>query len=349
MKYLTIIILFLGHILQAQTIRTEDTIQFKSDNSKLGSAPPVFYYNQNLAAGLYGFRSKAATSSGNIFFGDWSGKYNTTGSNNTGSGINSFAALQSGNLNTCSGSASLTNLIDGNYGTAYGAQSGYSTVHGSGFVYIGFQAGYFETGSNKLYISNSWTPTPLIYGDFSNNTLTLGTHWNLKTDGSTSIPGGSTYQVNNVPINSMVRDSIRSNVAFGEHHLLVGGLQTITSPTILTTYNVTQYTATDVSKDVSSASNGGLQVTTSGMYLINYNVRILQGNLNSIGISVNGTRNLDSEIDVFGSFFTGFACGSKILYLNAADIVRMTVTTSSQTQVDISLKSAGLTISKLIN
>jgi hypothetical protein len=34
---------------------------------------------------------------------------------------------------------------------------------------LGYQAGYNETGSDKLYIDNSDTSQPLIYGDFSNN------------------------------------------------------------------------------------------------------------------------------------------------------------------------------------
>jgi hypothetical protein len=38
-------------------------------------------------------------------------------------------------------------------------------------VAIGNFAGYHETGSNKLYIANSTTTTPLIYGEFDNQLL----------------------------------------------------------------------------------------------------------------------------------------------------------------------------------
>jgi len=44
---------------------------------------------------------------------------------------------------------------------------------GNGCVMLGYFAGFNETGSNKLYIDNSSTTTPLIYGDFSTNTLTI--------------------------------------------------------------------------------------------------------------------------------------------------------------------------------
>jgi len=48
-------------------------------------------------------------------------------------------------------------------------------------LFLGYQAGFNETGSNKLYIANSDTGTPLIWGDFStaivgiNGTLGVGT------------------------------------------------------------------------------------------------------------------------------------------------------------------------------
>ena len=44
---------------------------------------------------------------------------------------------------------------------------------GTGNVFIGPNAGYNETTSNKLYIDNSNTSTPLIYGDFSTNRLSI--------------------------------------------------------------------------------------------------------------------------------------------------------------------------------
>jgi len=40
-------------------------------------------------------------------------------------------------------------------------------------VFIGYEAGYNETGSNKLYIDNSDTEDPLIYGDFSENDVKI--------------------------------------------------------------------------------------------------------------------------------------------------------------------------------
>ncbi len=60
-----------------------------------------------------------------------------------------------------------------NDNTMIGYQAGYSNNAGSGNVFLGYQAGRAETGSNKLYISNSSTATPLIGGDFSAATVTI--------------------------------------------------------------------------------------------------------------------------------------------------------------------------------
>lgn len=38
--------------------------------------------------------------------------------------------------------------------------------NGQGNVFLGYLAGYYESGSNKLYITNSPHSSPLIYGEF---------------------------------------------------------------------------------------------------------------------------------------------------------------------------------------
>lgn len=99
--------------------------------------------------------------------------YNTTGSNNTASGSMALRQSTTGNQNTASGSYSLYANTSGQQNTALGYQSGYLNSTGSLNVFLGYNAGYSETGSNKLYIDNSSTATPLIYGDFSTNSLIL--------------------------------------------------------------------------------------------------------------------------------------------------------------------------------
>ncbi|MCP4089644.1 MAG: hypothetical protein GY746_07605, partial [Gammaproteobacteria bacterium] len=61
----------------------------------------------------------------------------------------------------------------GSNNTIIGYQAGKGTaLHNKyGNVFLGYMAGYSEHGSNKLYIENSNSSTPLIYGEFDNDIL----------------------------------------------------------------------------------------------------------------------------------------------------------------------------------
>jgi Chaperone of endosialidase len=59
-----------------------------------------------------------------------------------------------------------------------------SVVAGNQNVGIGYNAGALETGSNKLYIDNSNTVSPLIGGDFASNKVSINR--NLTTTGGIS-------------------------------------------------------------------------------------------------------------------------------------------------------------------
>ena len=81
---------------------------------------------------------------------------NTTGSNNTAIGRNALQVVTSGSQNT-----------------ALGVGAGSANVQGTGNIFVGYMAGSQETGSNKLYIDNSSTADPLIYGDFDTDSVTV--------------------------------------------------------------------------------------------------------------------------------------------------------------------------------
>jgi hypothetical protein len=126
-----------------------------------------------------------SSGSGNSFIGADCGFYNTTAYYNTCMGTYAGENLSTGSCNTFIGAQSghgggtpgsyPSQFVTGNYTTAIGYQSGYSNVAGSGNVFLGYRAGYSETGSNKLYIANSSTNPPLIYGDFSTGSVGIGT------------------------------------------------------------------------------------------------------------------------------------------------------------------------------
>ena len=122
-----------------------------------------------------GYQSGYSNTEGNnnTFLGYSSGYFNTSGSNNTFLGYSSGYFNTSGNLNLFLGNDSGSSNETGSKNTFLGHQSGYFNIGGSKNVFLGYRAGYNETGSNKLYIDNSNTTTPLIYGDFDSDSLQI--------------------------------------------------------------------------------------------------------------------------------------------------------------------------------
>ncbi len=153
----------------------------------------------NTSAG-YSAGASITTGNYNSSFGAESGRTNQTGSGNSVFGFeagrgtpgnsfsnNSFFGYRSGYSNTT-----------GSNNSYLGYQSGYSNAIGTGNVFLGYQAGYGETGSNKLYIDNSSTTSPLIYGEFDGDyvkvngdfdVLNLATVGGLDVNGDADISG----------------------------------------------------------------------------------------------------------------------------------------------------------------
>lgn len=125
----------------------------------------------NVAIGSFASRYNS-TGYYNSSLGAYALSTNTTGYGNTAIGTLSLRLDSTGQYNVAVGSRSLENNANGSNNTAVGYAAGYSNL-GSGNVFVGQEVGFYEAGSNKLYIDNSNTTIPLIYGDFSNNHLTI--------------------------------------------------------------------------------------------------------------------------------------------------------------------------------
>ena len=98
----------------------------------------------------------------------------TEGNANTVVGYESGKLIHTGDYNTAIGSDSLVALTSGDKNTAIGYKSGSTNVDGSGNIFIGYEAGPTSGSvSNQLFISNSADNSPLIHGNFSNNTVTI--------------------------------------------------------------------------------------------------------------------------------------------------------------------------------
>jgi hypothetical protein len=108
----------------------------------------------------------------NLAFGYEALSVNTAGNRNVAIDTSALAnILGSDNIGIGYGTLVL-NVGNNNYNVAVGSKAGWSN-NGSGNVFIGYSAGYNETGSNLLYIANTDTATPLIWGDFSGAILTI--------------------------------------------------------------------------------------------------------------------------------------------------------------------------------
>lgn len=113
----------------------------------------------------------------NTVVGEGAAYFTTTGQSNVFVGLNAGSKNNS-SANTFVGRATnyYTEAGAKNVSIGFGAGSGTgaTTTNGTGNVLIGNRAGYYETGDNKLYIANSNTTTPLIYGEFPTSTPAYG-------------------------------------------------------------------------------------------------------------------------------------------------------------------------------
>lgn len=145
----------------------------------------------NTAVGVQALRY-CTTGASNTAMGDgalYGSGLTLTGSANTAIGRNSLYDLSSGANNVSIGYEAGVNNTTGSNSIIIGYQAGYTQSTSQGNIFIGYQAGYSETGSNKLYVDNSNTSSPLIGGDFSNNRVSVNMAVSAQT--STFHVGGS--------------------------------------------------------------------------------------------------------------------------------------------------------------
>ncbi len=140
-------------------------------NTAIGTAALINNLgNYNTGLGIYaGQQSRRGT--GNTLLGFFAMKSDSTGSYNVVVGGDAGGS----NAGTANGDTLSRNVFIG-YQTArqksrgklnvyIGFQAGYNAQDSDSSVFIGPFSGYNETGKNKLYIDNTSTSTPLIYGD----------------------------------------------------------------------------------------------------------------------------------------------------------------------------------------
>ena len=164
------------------------------------------------------------------------------GDSNVGIGYRSLYSSNNTNKTVAIGGLALGTLGSGEYNVALGGLAGATLTAGSGNIFLGYGAGPTNsyTDSNKLYINNQASATPLIYGDFdtgqvtfnsqvsasifsgsfygdgSNLTgLTATSEWDGTRDGDGEITGSLTVSGSNVIVDFTGVDAISGSIFSG--------------------------------------------------------------------------------------------------------------------------------------
>lgn len=154
-----------------------------------GSSTTTGNLNTVVGAGAF---DRNTTGSSNVIFGRSALSANTNGNNNIAIGESALKDKVLGSSNVVIGSRAMTFATNSSNNVAVGFLSGFNNLTGNNNVFLGYQAGYNELGSNKLYIANTNTANPLIYGDFASNllrvngTLNVNNAYNLPTTTGTA-------------------------------------------------------------------------------------------------------------------------------------------------------------------
>ena len=175
---------------------------FRAGNANINGNSNVFI----------GYESGSASTAGwNLYVGQGAGKANSIGTQNTYLGCQAGIddgvyyteyGLVPGSGNTFVGFRAGANSSSGNNNVYIGTRAGeLNNNYRSGRVFIGYMAGYNDGYDNRLYIDNSNTSAPLIFGDFTDGSekLVVNGSFNYGTDAGTSnayvvtIPSVSAY------------------------------------------------------------------------------------------------------------------------------------------------------------
>lgn len=167
-------------------------------NTVIGSQ--AGYNNDGVGCTFVGYRSgyNCGASNYNTFVGDKAGQGGTTnytGTYNAGIGNAAGSSITSGDNNAFIGSNAGTNLSSGSNNSFLGNYAGQFFDIESGVVCIGNEAGPTDNSaqerSNVLFIDNTRTNDPLIFGDFSANEIIINGNGVDNSNGRTFFVNGT--------------------------------------------------------------------------------------------------------------------------------------------------------------
>jgi hypothetical protein len=177
------------------SVATQLNLPNNNNNTFIGSGAGYSNTTGNsnvFSGGQSGYSN--TTGNSNVFSGYQAGYYNTEGVLNTFIG-NVAGRLSTGDRNTFVGMASGLNNI-GDRNSFFGQDAGVNNTTGFGNVFLGYTAGGNSvTDSDKLFIDNTNTSTPLIWGDFSTDILRVNGTLNINNAFSFPTGDGTNGQV----------------------------------------------------------------------------------------------------------------------------------------------------------
>ena len=258
------------------------------------------------------------TTNENVAIGENSFSNNTSGSNNTAIGYEASRFNTIGWYNTTIGSEANFYNMEGSNNTIIGYMAGKgTTLHSkSGNIFLGFRAGYNETGNNKLYIDNTDTINPLIYGEFDNNMIRIngdldisGTLSGFGIDGLSDGKTGGNSVFLGIGAGANDDGTDHRNVAVGRDALYTnttGAYNTANGYQSLYSNTTGFYNTANGSEALYSNTTGGYNTANGSL--------ALYSNVDGISNSAYGVIALHSNTS--GNYNT--ASGSEALYYNTS-------------------------------
>ena len=237
-----------------ENLTTGDENTFLGYNAGINATSGVW----NVALGSLALGLGITTGDGNMAIGH-SALYDvTSGANNVGIGTDAGNNITTGSSNICIGRQSGIALVGGIDNVFIGENAGFSNT-GNSNVFIGHDAGKNANTNRRLYIANSDTATPLIYGEFDNRILAFDGNVGIGT--ITPLSELHLYKAGNP---TLTIEGTRP-----------GGSNPIGDIEFYNTDGVGRYLASSIISRWTAASSGDLEIwnTTSGS---SYNTNIFE-------------------------------------------------------------------------
>ena len=147
-------------------------IESKQGSYNVGVGSGALTLNERYDNTSIGYRTMLLNKNGkeNVTIGSQALRIDSSGSENGRDWSFSYTRWPIYSASVFIGSESGRNAEGVSNSVVIGRKAGYNST-GGGNVFLGKESGFKESGSNKLYIHNDTSSSPLIYGEFDNRVL----------------------------------------------------------------------------------------------------------------------------------------------------------------------------------